>query len=99
ERSHRYEYEVPAGFQAPPMVRTWPRRSVPLITGGLVATGAPEATGPTAADVALPTPYGLVAVTVMRGREPTSEAPGVYVAAVAPAIGVQLAPLSSDRSQ
>ena len=59
------------------MVRTWPRRSVPMMTGGLVATGAPDATGPTAAEDALATPYGLVAVTVTRSLAPMSDAPGV----------------------
>src|SRR4051812_29503089 len=81
------------------MVRTWPRRRTPLMTGGLVATGAPDVTAPTAADDALPTPYGLVAVTVTRSLLPTSDAPGTYVDAVAPAIGVHVAPPSKDRSQ
>ena len=47
------------------------------MTGRAVATGAPDATGPTAADVALATPYGLVAVTVTRSVAPMSDAPGV----------------------
>ena len=68
---------MPAGLHAELTVRTWPRRGVPLMTGRLVLTGAPEATGPTAAEVALATPYGLVAVTVTRSRAPMSEAPGV----------------------
>ena len=72
---------------------------MPLITGGFVLTGAPDATVPTSAEVALATPYGLVAVTVTRSREPRSEAPAVYVEPVAPAIAVQLAPPSNDRCQ
>ena len=36
-------------------------------------TGAPEVTGPTAAEVALATPYGWVAVTTTRSLTPMSE--------------------------
>ena len=68
---------MPPGLHAELTVSTWPRRGVPLMTGGFVLTGAPEATAPTSAEVALATPYGLVAVTVTRSRAPRSEAPAV----------------------
>jgi hypothetical protein len=70
-------YDVPAGSQAASTVRTWPRRGVPLMTGRRVLTGAPEVIGPTAAEVALATPYGFVAVTATRSFAPMSGTPGV----------------------
>jgi hypothetical protein len=47
------------------------------MAGCAVLTGAPESTGPTAAEVETATPNGLVAVTVTRTRAPMSLAPGV----------------------
>jgi len=72
-------------------VRVSPTCAVPEMDGAAVFAGAPEATGPTEALVAVVDPPELVAVTVTVIVSPTSLDTSVYVDDVAPEITVPFA--------
>jgi hypothetical protein len=75
ERCHWYVYEVAAGLQVPePALSRLPTRSLPVIVGVAMLNGEPDATGPSAAEAAVPCPLPLLAVTTTRRLAPTSAA-------------------------
>jgi hypothetical protein len=83
-------------------LRTWPSRTVPEMTGSPVRSltgGDSGAMTAVAGEVELADPSTFVAVTVTRIVVPTSAVTGVYVVALAPAIGTHAAPPESQRCQ
>ncbi len=75
--------------------------AVPVIVGAAVFFGAcpVAATIPVGREVAVPEPELFVAVTMTRSLWPTSAVVSVYCLLVAPAIGAQVPPAVSQRSQ
>ena len=73
-------------------VSTDPTTALPEMAGSAVLAGgwAGLVTGAVAAEVAVPWPPAVLAVTRTRSGSPTSAASGVYAEAVAPLIAVQL---------
>jgi hypothetical protein len=83
-------------------LRIWPSRAVPEMTGSppmSLSGGESGAMTAVAGELELADPSTFVAVTVTRIVVPTSAGTGVYVAALAPAIGTQAAPPASQRCQ
>jgi hypothetical protein len=78
-------------------VRTCPSRAVPETVGAAVLTGGPVVTAAVAALVAVPDPAELVAVSATRIAFVTSADTSRYVAAVAPVMATQEAPLELQR--
>ena len=75
-----------------------PSVATPSIVGGETLAGAAGATCAVPDESAVAVPASFVAVTRTRTTRPTSALVSVYVAPVAPAIGVQFAPPWSHRS-
>src|SRR6478672_7057083 len=85
-RYHWYFMVAPAGVQAVTALRVLPTFAVPLILA--VQACVPAATAAVAAEVTVAGVWaGADAVTRIDSALPTSRAPGLYVAPVAPAIG------------
>ena len=78
-----------------------PTVAAPVIVGGELLAGMPLAVVIAAVglDVAVPSPELFAAVTANRIVAPRTAVVSVYLVPVAPAIGVQLAPLASQRCQ
>ena len=76
---------MPIPFQTPAVPLSGePRRAVPATVGLAVLTGGELGTAAVAVLAAVATPSGFEAMTSTRIEVPTSAAPSVYVASVAP---------------
>ena len=101
QRSHSYAKLVGSLLHDPLCaVSTWPCWAVPVIVGGAVLLGSGGAlTAAVAVELAGPLePPAFFAVSCTSSACPTSDAPGTYVCAVAPAIGRQPLPRPSHCS-
>ena len=103
-RRHWYANDVGDPVHVPTEeVSCCPATVLPATLGAVVATGRvieplpAEPTATVGADAVAAPPDVLCAVTVTMSACPRSSAAGLYASAVAPAIGVQLAPAASHR--